>query len=62
MKLNKNLKKLILPAIGGLLLSAYFLYDKNKTFGTSETISLTLTAGVILSIFFILNKKTSKNE
>ena len=61
-KLNKNLKKLIIPSIGGLLLTAYFLYNTKGTFGMSDVIVLLVTAIVIFGVFLIINKITPKND
>jgi len=61
-KLNKNLKKLIIPAIGGLLLTAYQLYDQKGTFGMSEIIVLIITSIVIFGVILIINKITQKKE
>ncbi|WP_218825008.1 hypothetical protein, partial [Flavobacterium psychrophilum] len=61
-KLNKNLKKLIIPSIGGLLLTAYLLYDQKGTLGMSEFIVLIITAVVIFGVILIINKITPKND
>ena len=61
-KLNKKLKKLIIPSIGGLLLSAYLLYDQRGTFGISELTILLITAIIIIGIILIINKIIPKDE
>ncbi|WP_300569579.1 hypothetical protein [Flavobacterium sp.] len=60
--INKNLKKLIIPAIGGLLIATYTLYSSKGHFEKSDFIVLLLTTLVILGVFFIINKITPKNN
>lgn len=60
-KLNKNLKKLIIPAIGGLLLVGYMLYENSERFGVSETVVVVITTVIILGIILFINKIVSKN-
>jgi hypothetical protein len=61
-KLNKKLKKLVIPSIGGLLLTAYILNDQKGTLGMSEFIVLIITAVVIFGVILIINKVTPKND
>ena len=61
-KLNKKLKKLIIPSIGGLLLSAYTLYSTKGSFGSSEVIVLIITAMIIFGVILLISKIIPKNE
>lgn len=60
--LNPKLKRLLLPALGGLLIAGFRLYGKSGKIGLSEIMVLLITALVILGVFFVINKMTTKNN